>query len=162
MDRVEKQKHLLECNKEKSYVEERCNHLQTQLDLANENLRKVSRRSVDKVRLDTEICAHAELKQAFDELRHSSQERDLEHRAATAQMRQENEVLREEAAKRETLAADLRRKFHTAKAEWKAKEKRITSCHDAKVQTLREAVAANDALVKTVRALEEEVRAERK
>ena len=71
-------------------------------------------------------------------------------------------MLKEEAAKRETLAADWRRKFHATKAEWNSEEKRIIGCHNTKVQTLREAVAAKDALAKWVRALEEEVQAERK
>ena len=40
VERDEKQKHLLECNKEKSCVEERCNHLQTQINFANGNHRR--------------------------------------------------------------------------------------------------------------------------
>ncbi|KAL3800124.1 hypothetical protein HJC23_001045 [Cyclotella cryptica] len=133
----ETQKYLKECRKGKSRLKQRCDHLQSQLGQAHDEMRAAKVCTVQKNLLDVEKSKNAELQRTLEKLRQESNERDLELRAAAQRMHRENEMIRENSRSGEQLANSLERKLKRVQGEWKSREDALVSSHKLELKEIK-------------------------
>ena len=138
-ERDEMQKQLTECNRIRSRAEQRNNHLQAQLDQADDDIRQAKRCSVDRNQLEIEMSRARELKHSLNVLRQTSEQRELEFQTKNKAMHRDNILLREDAKNHEKTIKSLREKLQVAKSERKSREMQIFDSHRAEMQEKEQA-----------------------
>jgi len=133
----ETHEHLKECRKAKVRLEERCDHLQSQLDQAQDEIRAAKVCTDQKNLLDAEKSKNTELQNALDKLRQESKGRELELHASAQLMHRENAMVRENSLSQEKWAKSLERKLKKAQGEWKLREAKLISSHNVELKEIR-------------------------